>query len=137
MRLTGTRYDGPNWEASHRVAEAVVTPERIALDWIENGVRYHLLAHTSSARISGSRRIAPAPFKSSSEASGCLRVKRIVTAVGAAWPAARWIAIRVTWLAAGAAANRLDASLKVLEFAEQCIPHGRQAPDNPDHQQGD
>ncbi len=46
MKLTGTRYDGPNWEASYHVAEAVVTPERIALDWIENGVRYHLLAHS-------------------------------------------------------------------------------------------
>ena len=44
MRLTGTRHDGPSWEASYRVAEAVVTPERIAVDWIENGVRYHLLA---------------------------------------------------------------------------------------------
>ena len=46
MRLTGTRYDGPSWDATYRVAEAVVTPERIALDWIENGVRYHLLAHS-------------------------------------------------------------------------------------------
>ena len=46
MKLTGTRHDGPDWEASHRVAEAVVTPDRIALDWIENGVRYHLLAHS-------------------------------------------------------------------------------------------
>ena len=26
------------------MSEAVVTPDRIALDWIENGVRYHLLA---------------------------------------------------------------------------------------------
>jgi hypothetical protein len=46
MRLTGTRYDGPNWEVIHPVAEAVVTPERVALDWIENGVRYHLIAHS-------------------------------------------------------------------------------------------
>lgn len=51
MRLTGTRYDGPNWEASHRVAEAVVTPERIALDWIENGVQYHLLAHSQDGGL--------------------------------------------------------------------------------------
>ena len=51
MRLTGTRLDGPNWEASHRVAEAVVTPERIALDWIENGVRYHLLAHSQDGGL--------------------------------------------------------------------------------------
>jgi len=46
MRLSGTRRDGPTWEASYRVAEAVVTPDRIALDWIEHGVRYHLLAHS-------------------------------------------------------------------------------------------
>jgi len=46
MRLTGKRHDGPNWQATYRVAEAVVTPERIALDWIEQGVRYHLLAHS-------------------------------------------------------------------------------------------
>jgi hypothetical protein len=46
MRLTGTRFDGPTWEATYRVAEAIVTPERIALDWIENGVQYHLLAHS-------------------------------------------------------------------------------------------
>jgi hypothetical protein len=46
MRLYGKRHDGPNWEASYRVAEAVVTSERIALDWIEDGVRYHLLAHS-------------------------------------------------------------------------------------------
>ena len=51
MRLTGTRHDGPNWEASYRVAEAVVTPERIALDWIENGVRYHLLAHSEDGGL--------------------------------------------------------------------------------------
>jgi len=51
MRLTGTRLDGPNWETSHRVAEAVVTSERIALDWIENGVRYHLLAHSQDGGL--------------------------------------------------------------------------------------
>jgi hypothetical protein len=46
MRLSGTRYDGPEWDATYRVAEAVVTNERVALDWIEDGVRYHLLAHS-------------------------------------------------------------------------------------------
>ena len=51
MRLTGTRQDGPNWEASYRVAEAIVTPERIALDWIENGVRYHLLARSQDSGL--------------------------------------------------------------------------------------
>jgi len=51
MKLFGTRHDGPNWEASYRVAEAVVTPERIALDWIENGVRYHLLAHSKDGGL--------------------------------------------------------------------------------------
>jgi len=51
MRLTGTRYDGPNWETSYRVAEAVVTSERVALDWIENGVRYHLLAHSQDGGL--------------------------------------------------------------------------------------
>lgn len=51
MRLTGTRYDGPNWEASYRVAEAVVNSERIALDWIEDGVRYHLLAHSKDGGL--------------------------------------------------------------------------------------
>jgi len=51
MRLTGTRLDGPSWEASYQVAEAVVTPERIALDWIENGVRYHLLAHSQDGGL--------------------------------------------------------------------------------------
>ena len=51
MRLFGTRRDGPNWEASYRVAEAVVTPDRIALDWIENGVRYHLLAHSKDGGL--------------------------------------------------------------------------------------
>jgi hypothetical protein len=51
MRLFGTRHDGPNWQASYRVAEAVVTPERIALDWIEHGVRYHLLAHSKDGGI--------------------------------------------------------------------------------------
>ena len=51
MRLIGTRYDDPKWEASYRVAEAVVTPDRIALDWIENGVRYHLLAHSKDGGL--------------------------------------------------------------------------------------
>jgi len=46
MRFIGTRYDHLQWETSHRVAEAIVTPERIALDWIEDGVRYHLLAYS-------------------------------------------------------------------------------------------
>jgi hypothetical protein len=46
MKLSGTRFDDPNWEATHRVTEAIVTPERVALDWIENGVRYHLLAQS-------------------------------------------------------------------------------------------
>ena len=52
MRLTGTRYDDFQWEASYWVAEAVVTPERIALDWIEDGVRYHLLAHSQDGGLS-------------------------------------------------------------------------------------
>ncbi len=51
MRLKGTRHDGPSWDASYRVAEAVVTPERIALDWIENGVRYHLLARSQDGGL--------------------------------------------------------------------------------------
>jgi len=51
MRLTGTRYDDLQWEASYRVAESVVTPERIALDWIEHGVRYHLLAHSQDGGL--------------------------------------------------------------------------------------
>jgi hypothetical protein len=51
MRLRGTRHDAPNWEASYRVAEAVVTPERIAVDWIENGIRYHLLAHSQDGGL--------------------------------------------------------------------------------------
>ena len=46
MRLTGTRYEELQWETSYRVAEAIVTTDRIALDWIEQGVRYHLLAHS-------------------------------------------------------------------------------------------
>jgi hypothetical protein len=46
VKLTGTRYDELQWEASYRVAEAIVTPDRIALDWIEHGVRYHLLARS-------------------------------------------------------------------------------------------
>ena len=46
MKLTGEKCDGVQWEESHRVQEAIVTPERIALDWIENGVRYHLVAHS-------------------------------------------------------------------------------------------
>jgi hypothetical protein len=46
MKLTGTRYDNPTWELSHQVEEAIVTPERVALDWLENGVRYHLLAYS-------------------------------------------------------------------------------------------
>ena len=51
MRLSGTRHDEPNWQATYRVAEAVVTPERIALDWIEHGVRYHLLAHSKDGGL--------------------------------------------------------------------------------------
>ena len=51
MKLSGTRFDGPNWEATYHVAEAIVTPERIALDWIENGVRYHLLAHSQDGGL--------------------------------------------------------------------------------------
>ena len=46
MRLTGTKYDDMQWGASYQVVEAIVTPERVALDWIEDGVRYHLLAHS-------------------------------------------------------------------------------------------
>jgi hypothetical protein len=46
MRLTGEKYDGLHWEQSYLVQEAIVTTERIALDWIENGLRYHLLAHS-------------------------------------------------------------------------------------------
>ena len=46
MKLGGEKLDGLRWEQSHRVEEAIVTPGRIALDWIENGVRYHLLAHS-------------------------------------------------------------------------------------------
>lgn len=51
MKLTGTRLDGPSWEATHRVAEAIVTSERIALDWIEDGVCYHLLAHSQDGGL--------------------------------------------------------------------------------------
>jgi hypothetical protein len=46
MRLSGTRHDGPSWEATWRVTEAIVTSERIALDWVEDGVPYHLAAHS-------------------------------------------------------------------------------------------
>ena len=46
MKLTGVKLDNPVWQSSRRVAEAIVTSERIALDWIENGVRYHLLARS-------------------------------------------------------------------------------------------
>jgi hypothetical protein len=35
-----------HWEQTHRIEQAVVTPDRIALDWVELGVRYHLLAHS-------------------------------------------------------------------------------------------
>ena len=52
MRLAGARYDDLQWEASYRVPEAVITPERIALDWIEHGVRYHLLAHSQDGGLS-------------------------------------------------------------------------------------
>ena len=46
MRVAGEKCDGLHWEQSHRVTEAIVTPDRIALDWLENGVSYHLLAHS-------------------------------------------------------------------------------------------
>jgi hypothetical protein len=51
MKLTGVKLDNPLWESSRRVAEAIVTPERIAMDWIENGVRYHLLAHSQDGGL--------------------------------------------------------------------------------------
>ncbi len=51
MKLTGVKLDNPVWQSSRRVAEAIVTPERIAMDWIENGVRYHLLAHSQDGGL--------------------------------------------------------------------------------------
>jgi hypothetical protein len=51
MKLTGVKLDNPVWESSRRVAEAIVTPERIAMDWIENGVRYHLLARSQDGGL--------------------------------------------------------------------------------------
>lgn len=51
MRLIGTRSDGTSWAATYRVVEAVVTPERIALDWIDNGAQYHLLAHSQDGGL--------------------------------------------------------------------------------------
>ena len=32
MRLTGEKHDNLHWEQSHPVQEAIVTPDRIALD---------------------------------------------------------------------------------------------------------
>ena len=51
MKLTGEKHDSLHWEQSHPVQEAIVTPDRIALDWIENGVRYHLLAHSDDGGL--------------------------------------------------------------------------------------
>ena len=34
MRLTGEKYESLHWEQNHPVQEAIVTPDRIALDWV-------------------------------------------------------------------------------------------------------
>ena len=46
MKLAGVKFDSVLWDCSRQVTEAIVTPERIALDWLENGVKYHLVAHS-------------------------------------------------------------------------------------------
>ncbi len=51
MKLAGLKFDGLGWQDSHRVQEAIVTPERVALDWYEHGVKYHLLAHSQDGGL--------------------------------------------------------------------------------------
>jgi hypothetical protein len=86
MRLVGTRYDGPNWEASYRVVEAVVTPERTALDWIEQGVRYHLLAHSRDGGLTYQGHYGM--FRP--ESQWTIELKRYTAVDGSVFLTARW-----------------------------------------------
>ena len=46
MKLAGVKFDNVVFDSAHQVKEAVVTPDRIALDWIESGAKYHLVAYS-------------------------------------------------------------------------------------------
>lgn len=46
MKLAGVKFDNVVFDSGRHVKEALVTPDRIALDWIENGAKYHLVAHS-------------------------------------------------------------------------------------------
>lgn len=60
MKLAG-KLDDVVCESSRPVTEAIVIPVRIALDWIENGATYHLLAHSQDGRLTyqGTYEIVP------------------------------------------------------------------------------
>lgn len=51
MKLAGDKFDSVLFEGRRQVTEAIVTPERIALDWLENGVKFHLAAHSKDGGL--------------------------------------------------------------------------------------
>jgi len=51
MKFAGDKFDSVLFDTRRQVTEAIVTPERIALDWLEGGVKFHLVAHSQDCGL--------------------------------------------------------------------------------------
>jgi len=63
MRLAGDKYDGLQWQERHRVEDAIIPPEHIALDWMEIDARFQHLCCVATSGNTGTSSLHPDRFR--------------------------------------------------------------------------